>query len=58
MNMKSKLLLLFLALGFIQCSDFLEEQSQSEIRPSTVADMEKILETMAYPNNAIQVVTD
>ena len=53
MNMKSKLLLLFLALGFIQCSDFLEEQSQSEIRPSTVADMEKILETMAYPNNAV-----
>ena len=48
MNMKSKLLLLFLALGFIQCSDFLEEQSQSEIRPSTVADMEKILECIYY----------
>ena len=47
--MKSKLLLLFLAFCFIQCSDFLEEQSQSEIRPSTVSDMEKILETMAYP---------
>lgn len=47
--MKSRLLILFLALGFIQCSDFLEEQSQSEIRPSTVSDMEKILESTAYP---------
>ncbi|WP_065219878.1 MULTISPECIES: RagB/SusD family nutrient uptake outer membrane protein [Butyricimonas] len=47
--MKSRLLILFVALGFIQCSDFLEEQSQSEIRPSTVSDMEKILESTAYP---------
>ncbi|MBC5622025.1 RagB/SusD family nutrient uptake outer membrane protein [Butyricimonas hominis] len=47
--MKSKLFLLFLALCFIQCDDFLEEQSQSEVRPSTVSDMEKILESGAYP---------
>lgn len=51
--MRSKLLLLFLAFCFIQCSGFLEEQSQSEIRPSTVSDMEKILETMAYPTSEV-----
>ncbi|MCB6974741.1 MULTISPECIES: RagB/SusD family nutrient uptake outer membrane protein [Butyricimonas] len=51
--MRLKLLLLFLAFCFIQCSDFLEEQSQSEIRPSTVSDMEKILETMAYPTSEV-----
>lgn len=38
-------LLLMLSWG---CSDFLEEQSQSEIRPSTVNDMEKLLEGEAY----------
>lgn len=50
--MKSRLFLLFLALCFIQCGDFLEEQSQSEVRPSTVSDMEKILESGAYPTQA------
>lgn len=30
------------------CSEFLEETSQTEIRPSTVRDMEKILEGEAY----------
>lgn len=30
------------------CADFLEEQSQSEVRPSTVEDMEKIMEGQAY----------
>ena len=51
--MKSKLFLLFLALCFIQCNDFLEEQSQSEVRPSTVSDMERILESGAYPTMAV-----
>ena len=50
--MKSRLFLLFLALCFIQCDDFLEEQSQSEVRPSTVSDMEKILESGAYPTQS------
>lgn len=30
------------------CDDFLEEKSQSEIRPTTVKDMEKLLEGEAY----------
>lgn len=30
------------------CSDFLEEKSQSEVRPSNVTDMEKIMEGEAY----------
>ena len=34
------------------CSDFLEEKSQSEVRPSTVTDIEKILEGDAYLNEA------
>ena len=32
------------------CDDFLEEKSQDEVRPSTVTDMEKILEGEAYFN--------
>ena len=46
--MKSKILITILALWFAGCDDFLEEQSQSEVRPSTVTDMEKILESDAY----------
>ena len=46
--MKLKILITFLALWFVGCDDFLEEQSQSEVRPSTVTDMEKILESDAY----------
>lgn len=46
--MKSKLFLLFLALSFVRCNGFLEEKSQSEIRPSTVTDMSKIMESEAY----------
>lgn len=30
------------------CGDFLEEKSQSEVRPSNVTDMEKIMEGQAY----------
>ncbi len=33
---------------FLGCNDFLEEKSQSEVRPSTVTDMEKILQGEAY----------
>jgi hypothetical protein len=48
MKMKSKILVILLAFVFGSCEDFLEEKSQSEIRPSTVRDMEKILEGEAY----------
>ena len=41
--MKSRLFILFLALSFVRCNDFLEEKSQDEIRPSTVTDMSKIM---------------
>ena len=34
--------------SFLGCSDFLEETSQNQIRPSTVSDMEKILEGEGY----------
>ena len=48
--MKSRLLaLLFLPFLFGQCNGFLEEVSQTEIRPSTIRDMEKIIESDAYP---------
>lgn len=51
--MKSRLLaLLFLPFLFGQCNGFLEEVSQTEIRPSTVRDMEKIIESDAYPSEA------
>ena len=46
--MKSSILIILLLWGLTGCSDFLEEKSQSEIRPSTVRDMEKILEGEAY----------
>ena len=49
MSMKSNILIAVLLLcGLTGCSDFLEEKSQTEIRPSTVRDMEKILEGEAY----------
>ena len=48
MIMKSILLIEILALCCLGCNDFLEEKSQSEVRPSTVTDMEKILLGEAY----------
>ena len=46
--MKSRLFIILMAGVALGCSDFLEETSQTEIRPSTVRDMEKILESEAY----------
>lgn len=46
------LALLSLPFLFWQCNGFLEEVSQTEIRPSTVRDMEKIIESDAYPSEA------
>lgn len=50
--MKSKLFVILLASVALGCSEFLEETSQTEIRPSTVGDMEKILESEAYFSGA------
>lgn len=47
--MKTKIMIMaLLAVALGGCSDFLEEKSQDEIRPSTVRDMEKLLEGEAY----------
>ena len=43
-----KLIYILVTLAFFGCDDFLEETSQNQIRPSTVSDMEKILEGEAY----------
>ncbi|WP_026207834.1 MULTISPECIES: RagB/SusD family nutrient uptake outer membrane protein [Butyricimonas] len=45
--MKRIIILLF-ALGLFGCSDFLKESSQDEIRPSTVDDMDQLLNGEAY----------
>lgn len=41
--MKSKIWIIVLTFCLAGCSDFLEESSQDEIRPSTVEDMEQLL---------------
>ena len=46
--MMKKLIYAFVAIALWGCDDFLEETSQNQIRPSTVSDMEKILEGEAY----------
>lgn len=64
--MRVSIYLTVFILLFYGCGDFLEEKSQSEIRPSTVSDMERILEGEAYPerghgyllNMATDIFTD
>ena len=46
--MRSIIIIGILTWFFLGCNDFLEEKSQSEVRPSTVTDMEKILLGEAY----------
>lgn len=46
--MRAKIFIVILTFWLTGCEDFLEEKSQSEIRPSTVTDMEKLLEGEAY----------
>lgn len=46
--MKNSIWVMLLVCFLIGCKDFLEEQSQTEIRPSSVQDMEKLLEGEAY----------
>ena len=56
--MKTKILVLLLAWGFIGCDGFLEEKSQTEIRPSTILDMEKLLEGEGYWTDGDATFTD
>lgn len=49
--MKLKIIIFSLTLLMWGCSDFLEESSQDEVRPSTVADMIELLNGEAYPAN-------
>lgn len=56
--MKTKILILFLTYSLAGCDGFLEEQSQTEIRPSTVLDMEKLLEGEAYCTEKDAVFSD
>ena len=46
--MRSKIAMILLAASLCGCSEFLEETSQDEIRPSSVRDLEKLLEGEAY----------
>lgn len=48
MEMKTIIIIGVLCWFFSGCSDFLEEKSQSEVRPSTITDIEKILLGEAY----------
>lgn len=48
--MKSRLLALIFLPFVLSCNDFLEEHPTTEIRPSTIRDMEKIIESNAYPD--------
>lgn len=60
--MRISIYLAAFVLLFYGCGDFLEEKSQSEIRPSTVTDMERILEGEAYPEKGhgylLNIATD
>lgn len=46
--MKPYSLILFLLLWLCSCNDFLEESSQDEVRPSTVEDLDEVLNGEAY----------
>ena len=45
----STLLLVLFMLGFAGCSDFLEESSLDEIRPSSIDDLMQIMVGEVYP---------
>ena len=50
------ILFLLLLLGFAGCSDFLEEASQDEVRPSTVDDLIQVMAGEGYPMDRLQYV--
>ena len=56
MIMRTSIFIVLFAWCLTGCDKFLEEKSQSEIRPSTVNDMEKLLEGEAYFNVSDGVV--
>ncbi len=56
MIMRTSIFIVLFAWCLSGCDKFLEEKSQSEIRPSTVNDMEKLLEGEAYFNVSDGVV--
>ena len=43
-----KVITALVVLGLCGCNDFLEETSQNQVRPSSISDMEKIIEGEAY----------
>lgn len=60
MNMKYRVLLLtLLVLGHFGCSDFLEESSMDEVRPSTVDDLMQVMVGEGYPfSNTLDAFQD
>lgn len=48
------ILFLLLLLGFVSCSDFLEESSQDEVRPSTADDLMQVMVGEGYPMDYFQ----
>ena len=54
-----KLLLMLFVLSFVGCSDFLEESSQDEVRPSSIDDLMQIMVGEVYPmSNTIRGFQD
>ena len=53
-NDMRNVIFLLLCLGFIGCSDFLEESSQDQVRPSTVDDLMQVMVGEGYPMNYLQ----
>ena len=55
----STLLLVLFMLGFAGCSDFLEESSLDEIRPSSIDDLMQIMVGEVYPlSNTVRSFQD
>lgn len=53
-NRMRNILFFLLLLGFVGCSDFLEEASQDQVRPSTVDDLMQVMVGEGYPMNYLQ----
>ncbi|WP_065218505.1 MULTISPECIES: RagB/SusD family nutrient uptake outer membrane protein [Butyricimonas] len=52
------ILYFILLLGFVGCSDFLEEASQDEIRPATADDLMQVMVGEAFPMSILQYAYD
>lgn len=53
-NRMRNILFFLLLLGFVGCSDFLEESSKDQVRPSTVDDLMQVMVGEAYPMSNLQ----